>query len=503
MKPDEYLSELKAALVDYRFSDVRALTDRVAPSTFRDDQVKKALGLIRRKRLFPDLEHAASVFYLAGHRAPVIRRQWAQSLLDQNRVPEALSALETMAADVADDPAEGPEVRGLIGRAYKQLYVNQGGPENLVKAIGTYQPDWCARRGDYRWHGINLAALLARAKRDGIDPKTSEDATAVAGAVLIDIESAGTTGVWDYATAMEASIALDDSAGTLEWAGKYVKHPDTDAFEIASTLRQMKEVWGLQGTGLGNKLLPVLECVLLQREGATLEPTALTVVDKSGFEAIFGAEAYVYLEWVDTMYQRCFAVARVFDPNTGQRMGTGFLVKAESLRPEWGDKPVFVTNAHVVSDDPGDGAPLRPGDAAGEFTRLADRPRVVLGQLLFSSRRTELDVTILQVETPHGATALEPSAYKPVLPQDGGAPQRIYVMGHPAGGELAVSLYDNSLASYEGPYVRYRSPTEGGSSGSPVFSRQWKLFALHHRAIESEKVNEGVLFGPIAEAIAK
>ncbi len=103
---------------------------------------------------------------------------------------------------------------------------------------------------------------------------------------------------------------------------------------------------------------------------------------------------------------------------------------------------------------------------------------------------------------PENIKPLKPSFYPPTVSQTGEKPQRIYVMGHPKGGELAVSIYDNSLVAYENPYVHYRSPTEGGSSGSPVFTRKWNLFAVHHRALKGEQVNEGVLLEPIKEALS-
>jgi len=500
MTPEEYLTELKKALEEYRFKDVNRLTEELIPAEFQDKQIKRTLNLIRRKRLFAELERAAGLFVLSGRGTPIVRRQYAQALLDQNRISQALSTLQTMIPEVKQDPAEGSEVQGLIGRAYKQLYIIEGNPEDLVNAIQAYGPYWRSRQGDYRWHGINLAALLARAQRDGIDPQASDDPLKIAREIRDEIEESATGYVWDYGTAMEASVALGDEDGALKWVAKYVNHPEADAFELGSTLRQLQEVWQLGGTALGGKLLPVLECALLDREGGTLEPTTRKITDSSGFEAVWGSDSYVYIEWMDTMYRCCNAVGRVFNGATGERSGTGFLVQGSMFNPNWGDGPVFVTNAHVVSRDPADEASLRPEDAVVEFTRVASQPKVQLGELLFRSPRSELDVSILRVEAPAGASILVPSDYLPALPQPGKQPQRIYVVGHPKGGELAVSLYDNSLVRYNGPYIHYRSPTEGGHSGSPVFTRQWKLVALHHRALEELQVNEGVCLEPIRAA---
>ncbi|MGB7693504.1 MAG: serine protease, partial [Pseudolabrys sp.] len=56
----------------------------------------------------------------------------------------------------------------------------------------------------------------------------------------------------------------------------------------------------------------------------------------------------------------------------------------------------------------------------------------------------------------------------------------LYVVGHPLGGGLSFSLQDNLLLDWDQRLVHYRTPTEPGSSGSPVFDDQWRLIAIHH-----------------------
>lgn len=503
MLPGEYLQELETALNEYRYTDVRQLTRQIAPSTFTIREVKKALHLLRRKRCFEDLELVADVFLSAGHDVHIIKRQRAQALLDQGRVDHALQNLIALAETAAKDPIEGPEVRGLIGRAYKQLFVNEGDADNLRRSLDFYLEDWQARRGGYRWQGINVVSLLARAKENSIAVGADLDARVIARNILDDIEDNGVGGVWDYATGMEAAIALGDSNAALNWARKYVTHPDADAFEIASTRRQLREIWLLEGRPLGNQLLPVLEFALLQRQGGSLDMLQPRLQDTSGFEAVYGADSVFHMQWMDTLIRQCLAVARIIHSATGEAFGTGFLVKGSCLCPQWGEAPVLVTNAHVCSNNLQDEAPLQPGTATAEFTRLADRPKTNLGDLLYSSPRSTLDISVLRIEPPPEAIVLAPIPYHPTLPKPEDRSQRIYVVGHAGGAELAVSMYDNDLANYVPPYVHYRSPTEGGSSGSPVFNRQLGLFAVHHKALEAEMVNEGILFEHILAATKK
>src|SRR5215471_10266254 len=84
----------------------------------------------------------------------------------------------------------------------------------------------------------------------------------------------------------------------------------------------------------------------------------------------------------------------------------GFLMSGADLCSAWGNGPLFLTNSHVISLDPVDDAPLRPLQAEIEFTRLHGRPRVRLGELVYSSPRIEMDISILRVITPPDASKL-------------------------------------------------------------------------------------------------
>ncbi len=508
MRPAEiFLRELKEAVEGLEIETVGELIDAVDPNGFSPEQVRKTLDTLRKKRLFPEIEKAAALLAFAHPDLPVIQRQWAQALIDQGRVPQALRILEITRARVTDDPGEGAEVRGLIGRARKQRYVEAGEAEDLRAAIATYREPW-RESSENRWHGINLVALIERARRDDVDPGVADDAPAIAREILAAVQAVDEPDAWDLATGMEAAVALGDQDNALRWARRYVRRPDADAFEIASTLRQLREIWQLQGTSLGGLLIPPLESALLLREEGGSTRLSPGRPKEDGFEAVYGAEGYHRFEWLDTLYRRAEGVGKIAETATGRPSGTGFVVRFGDLHPPFDDRPLLVTNSHVLSDDPADEAPLGSGRASVTFTRLPGSPRVPIGPIRFSSRRVDLDVTICEIEPPDGLEPLPLTPYCPVLSPDSGADgqdpeshQRIYVIGHPLGGDLVVSLYDNDLAGYEGRYVRYRSPTDQGNSGSPVLNRTWTTFAVHHKAVEASKVNEGVLLEAILAAL--
>ena len=152
---------------------------------------------------------------------------------------------------------------------------------------------------------------------------------------------------------------------------------------------------------------------------------------------------------------------------------------------------MFLTNAHVISEDPQEqsGTPrsLAPDDAVVVFQAGPDAGKTFeIDRLIYSSRRNELDCTIATLAQPtsfNSQTRISKSL--PRLSE--GKSRRVFVIGHPKGGGLSFSLHDNLLLDHQSPKIHYRAPTEGGSSGSPVFNSTWNLIGIHHLGGESVK----------------
>lgn len=451
------------------------------------------LGALRDRRHFVLLQRVADAFMQAGRDDPVIRRQYAQALLDQGNLSAAVAMLERLVADTTGQGHEHAEARGLLGRAFKQMYVAaEGAPADrrkrfLERAIAHYRGVY-EESADHRWHGINAVALLGRAARDGIALDGVADAGAAAAAlaqeILDAIETLGDAAdVWDEGTAVEACIALGINEQALEWLDTYLR-AGVDAFSVGSTLRQLKEVWGLDPqTEPGSHLLPLLQAELLAREGgpdlelgaqdiaaATLE----RIETDPGFEKVLGEERFVTLQWFGTAIERCRAVARIEHQIEGP-IGTGFLVDGASLHPDF-PTVVLLTNAHVIGPHA-----LSPAKAEITFRAIeGGTGKFHVVRVLWTSPKEALDTTIVQLDgCPDGASRCPVATQRPLL--DTKPPPRTYIVGHPSGADqIKLSVRDNRLLDADETRLHYRTPTEGGSSGSPVFNGEWELIALHH-----------------------
>ncbi|OQP40686.1 hypothetical protein A4H97_13765 [Niastella yeongjuensis] len=488
---------------------------------------KEIMRDLRNNLQFDLVQQVGEALILTNRSNFTIRKLYAQSLIDQNFLAAAISVLNQLISDAQHEPdtnmeakAEEMEARGLLGRSFKQIYINKYGAANpnlhafLQLAIKTYYEVYDTNRTVFTWHGINVVALLIRAKKDKITIDTKFDPLELATAILQVIEAKydrQEADAWDFATAAEACIALQDAKNALEWISGYARMPYIDAFQLRSTLRQLEEVWQLDvNSEMGSLLLPIIRAELLKSQGGTVvidandvqyQKTitktyqqlinAVEVTDNSTarLEKVFSYDSFSSYDWYKTGIDRCLAVARI-GRETNKGMGTGFLLQGKALHEKLGTELVLITNAHVVSNDPAENkkGALHSDEAVVIFEILNYQEKFTIKEIIWSSPSTELDVTILRFDE-EGLVRLQKlteniaiypvSLYQPMVSNEK-ANNRIYIIGHPAGGTLQLSLYDNVLLDSEDPRIHYRTPTIGGSSGSPVFNQNWQLIGLHH-----------------------
>jgi hypothetical protein len=206
-------------------------------------------------------------------------------------------------------------------------------------------------------------------------------------------------------------------------------------------------------------------------------------------------------DWRSKMMASERAVCRVDFGEEGQ--GTGFLVGPD----------LVITNYHVVADVIGgavqsSSVKLRfdyKKRADGDFVQDGEKYSLAPGQgwLVASSPVAELDYVLMrtqgspaegQVAAQEGAPVrdyLKPRAYD----FEQGDP--LFIIQHPKATPLKFapgSVDDPQIAPNR---VAYTVNTEPGSSGSPCFTSDWNVVALHHWGDTNH--NRGVVFSAIMQ----
>jgi hypothetical protein len=182
----------------------------------------------------------------------------------------------------------------------------------------------------------------------------------------------------------------------------------------------------------------------------------------------------------------------------GNALGTGFLVGPDTV----------LTNWHVFEAAKNQGKPERlgcrfdyevlpdgttqPGQlvmlqaaglldsspySAAEATSKPDNPLPTAAELDYALLRLASRVGEQQVE---GAARGWIALPKAVLPLAADVP--ILIVQHPEGSPMKLAMDTQAVIGLNGNGTRinYRTNTDPGSSGSPVFSMDWDIVALHH-----------------------
>jgi tetratricopeptide (TPR) repeat protein len=471
-----------------------------------DEAINAALPLLTCLRNSREHEALAAVAEAIGRLDPnqaTARRHYAQALIETGKVTAALDVLQALSRRVSKGDPEALEAAGLIGRAYKQIFFDSGdrgsaaARDALKQAIAAYRKPYEANRAN-TWRGVNLLALIANARRLGVRLGKSLDPRALARELLNTLQQVPSSerDVWHLPTVAEVTLGLDDWDEVERVLHEYVGAPGVHAFQLQSTLRQFTKIWNLEDDPRGRDLVNILRARLLQLPGGCLELSRqelqrvrdMPTPSAPQLEAILGNEGAKTYNWWKTGLERASSVGAIRQ-KLGGRVGTGFVVRAADVGRAPGDELLVLTNFHVVN--PSGATPGIQPSAAEVVFEAVDSSRIYgVAEILWSSPPDQCDAALLRLDASiNGVVPLPLTRNLPLRDP----PARVYVIGHPGGRELAFSLQDNELLDHEGPpagkpaipnvwRVHYRAPTEGGSSGSPVFNASsWEVIALHHK----------------------
>lgn len=160
-----------------------------------------------------------------------------------------------------------------------------------------------------------------------------------------------------------------------------------------------------------------------------------------------------------------------------QPLGTGSLISPQLL----------MTNNHVLPDA---GQATQVVVEFGAHVDIEQQPstpvRYMLDPVGFFFTDTNLDVTIVLV---HPDAQNDPPGKRfgwNVLKRNQGKiviGESINIIGHPMGRLKEIAIRNNKLEAQQEDFLHYRTDTQPGHSGSPVYNDQWEVVALHHSGV--------------------
>ena len=196
-------------------------------------------------------------------------------------------------------------------------------------------------------------------------------------------------------------------------------------------------------------------------------------------------------------------------------IGTGFLVRGAELHESFGRDIYLLTNSHVAGRLPG--ASLNPRHLEIE---LKDRHGGIFSlsafdeDVVWESRVDHLDATLLRLrDVPTGfepAPICQPSAFPDDFAHLRDDERVFHIVGAMGDLQHSVNLAPSNILDLgwrdavrpHHIYLHHDGPARDGTSGSPLFSRDWRVIALHRAGTEQNSLLRA-LGGRVGDRVAK
>jgi V8-like Glu-specific endopeptidase len=279
------------------------------------------------------------------------------------------------------------------------------------------------------------------------------------------------------------------------------------AFKVEMTMdeRDFARTSAQVRAGLLEVMKSVPRRLALNAQLRSLDTYQFNVPDAPRLEKILGPQDNLLkINWLKQALSAARAVCRVVCSDG--ELGTGFLIEGGYL----------ITNNHVILDA------KMAADTRIEFNYELDANGQIKSRSTYrlnadsfvSSPDAELDFVRVKVIDDTSQPLAQwghlrfASGSIPVV----GEPATI--IQHPKGQDKQIALNANEVISVWKQYLFYNTDTEPGSSGAPVFNRNWEVMAVHHAGLseaegglvinekgEKRGANRGILAGEIVRKL--
>jgi V8-like Glu-specific endopeptidase len=237
-----------------------------------------------------------------------------------------------------------------------------------------------------------------------------------------------------------------------------------------------------------------------------IKPSIYHATKDANLEKILGSNNLLKISWLERAILKSKSVCQIRLINNDRAIGTGFVLKGGYL----------MTNCHVI-----------PNKSAVDNVKIIfDFEEDLLGQVrkTFEYRLDKNDATFSPIaELDYAYIKIIDNPANPLaqwghleieitVPQVDDA---VTIIQHPLGQVKQIALTANEVIGINDQKLLYKTDTERGSSGSPVFNNHWKVIALHHAGKTEEDgglvinpvtgerrgANEGILMNKIAQKL--